>query len=312
MERQVLDLRNQNQRLGITPLQQSSQAIADIFKTLGQAEQQRQQREQLDRITDVISQGGKIQDVLAAINKPTQRDSGFRGILQGIGGAFGGNTDTGMRESLLNAALSESMRQPRTTDWQVVTDPATKELFRVNRATGQAERVSLNGTGGQSGSVAEPLMTPSSQSGSSTSAPSGTSLLDSLPRPSLMALAANSGVGDFMQPNIPLPGDNPSTGQPAQAQTPQKRAGGMGLKDKADYARAITQGTEKQGRPELSPGTPEFDAYIESLPAETRKMDIDTARKLFTTLKAQNPNLSMEELKALAESESRRLGWIID
>lgn len=113
MARQVIDLRTQDQRQGITSLQRSAQAIAGILQTIGQAEKVRRERETLDRITRALGEGATTAEAIAAAARQgPQFGTGIQGILQRVGGAFqppGGGIGQNIQQSIIGAALKRAL-----------------------------------------------------------------------------------------------------------------------------------------------------------------------------------------------------------
>lgn len=116
MARQIVDLRTQAQRQGITGLQQSAQAIAGILQIMGRAEKARRDREMLDRITRAIGEGKTnaeaIQSVIQATQERPQFGGGIQGILQKIGGVFqppGGGMGQGIQQAIVGQRLQQAL-----------------------------------------------------------------------------------------------------------------------------------------------------------------------------------------------------------
>ena len=112
MARQVIDLRTQEEKQGVTGLTKISQALNDALLTLGKGEKVRRERQQLDRVSTAIAGGAStIEAITAAANEPTQFDTGLRGILQKAGGAFGGSQTGGIKRQLQEAIIGQKINQ---------------------------------------------------------------------------------------------------------------------------------------------------------------------------------------------------------
>lgn len=84
MSRQVyplIDLRTSEQREGITRTQQTAQAIANIFKTAGAAEQKRRESQILDRITRAMSSGATAVEAISTVSQTPEFSSGISGEI---------------------------------------------------------------------------------------------------------------------------------------------------------------------------------------------------------------------------------------
>lgn len=120
--RQIIDLRTQTQREGITSAQQTSQAIAGILQTVGQAEQKRRERQQLDRIVRAISEGATtIEAIAAATRQEPQFSTGIPGALQRFGGAFQPSPG-GTQQAIVGQALQQALA-PKAQFPQGLTGP---------------------------------------------------------------------------------------------------------------------------------------------------------------------------------------------
>lgn len=109
--RQILDLRTQAQRQGISRTQQTAQAIADILKTTGKAAQVWRERQTLDRITRAISEGATtVEAIAAATRQEPQFSTGIPGALQRFGGAFQPSTG-GMQQAIIGNVLQQALEQ---------------------------------------------------------------------------------------------------------------------------------------------------------------------------------------------------------
>lgn len=114
MARQVLpliDLRTGAEREGITKRMQTVQSIANILKTVGEAEQKRRDRQMLDRITRAIAGGATTAEAIAATaGQAPQLSPGIPGILQRIGGASQPQQG-GVRQSIQQAIIGQRLQQ---------------------------------------------------------------------------------------------------------------------------------------------------------------------------------------------------------
>jgi hypothetical protein len=111
MARQVIDLRTEEEKRGVTGLQKASQAIADLLLTLGKTEQIRRERQQLDRVATAVASGASTIEAISAVaNQPPQFGTGIQGILQRIAGPFqpspGGGIGRGIQEAIIGRALT--------------------------------------------------------------------------------------------------------------------------------------------------------------------------------------------------------------
>lgn len=79
---------------GIEGANRGAQQIANLLGNIGRQEQIRQERQQLNRVTQIVAEaqaaGTQVttSQILSAINQPVETDTGFRGLLQKIGGRF--------------------------------------------------------------------------------------------------------------------------------------------------------------------------------------------------------------------------------
>ena len=113
---QTLDLRTSAQREGITKRQQTMQAIANILKTVGQAEKDRREGQQLDRVARAIAGGATTPEaILAVANQPPEFGTGITGALQKFGGAFqpsSGGMGQGIQQAIIGQALQQALTRP--------------------------------------------------------------------------------------------------------------------------------------------------------------------------------------------------------
>ncbi|GAG41328.1 unnamed protein product, partial [marine sediment metagenome] len=140
MARQILDLRTEEQKQGITGLQKSSQIIADILQDLGQGEQIRRERQQLDRIATAIAGGAStIEAINAAAKQPPEFSGGLSGILQRIGGGFQPPGGGGIRQSIQEAIIGQGLRRA-TEPPPLLTreEQREKALFGTRRRPSEA------------------------------------------------------------------------------------------------------------------------------------------------------------------------------
>lgn len=139
MARQILspiDLRTAEERRGLSSSQRNIQAIADILQALGQAEQTRRERQQLDRVATAIAGGATTNEaILAVANQPTEFGGGLPGILQRIGGGFQPPQRGGIRESLQMAIIGQAL-QPKPLLTRA--EQREKALFGTRRRPGEA------------------------------------------------------------------------------------------------------------------------------------------------------------------------------
>ena len=107
----TIDLRSAAQRQGITQNMQTAQAIANILKTAGQAEQVRQERQDLDRIATALASGMTNIEAISAVAKQRPEFSGgFVGGLQKFASAFQqspGRIGQGIDETVIGSRLRE-------------------------------------------------------------------------------------------------------------------------------------------------------------------------------------------------------------
>lgn len=127
----LIDLRTTAEREGITKRQQTVQAIVNILKTVGAAEQQT-----LDRITRAISSGATgIEAIAAVAGQKPEFGTGLPGILQRIGGMFQpseGGIGQGIQQAIIGQAISpkEALTIPQLR---------AKEAQRTRARPGTAE-----------------------------------------------------------------------------------------------------------------------------------------------------------------------------
>lgn len=107
----AIDLRTTAERQGITQNMQTTQALANILKTAGRAEQVRQERQTLDRIATAIAGGATTIEAISAIAKQRPEfGSGFTGGLQRFASAFQpspGRIGQGIQEDVIGSRLRE-------------------------------------------------------------------------------------------------------------------------------------------------------------------------------------------------------------
>ncbi len=111
-----IDLRTSEERRGLSKSQRNIQAITGIMQLLGQAEQKRRERQQLDSIATAIAAGAtSIEAINAEVNKAkqTQFSGGISGILQRIGGGFqpspGGGVGQGIQQAIVGQGLKQAL-----------------------------------------------------------------------------------------------------------------------------------------------------------------------------------------------------------
>ena len=114
MARQILrpiDLRSSAERQGVTRNQQTIQSIAGLFEIAGQAEQVRQDRQDLDRIARALANGETSIEAIAAVAKQKPEFSGgITGGLQRFASAFQpspGGIGQGIDERAIGSKLSQ-------------------------------------------------------------------------------------------------------------------------------------------------------------------------------------------------------------
>ena len=142
MARQIIDLRTPAQKRGETGLQQSAQVFADLFDTIGQAEQNRQERQSLERITKAISESATIEEITAAASQVPGFSPGITGGLQRFASAFQpspGGVGRGVQSSVLNAKLQQAFRDPLETEHKEAQIEATKSLTASRKETAKHE-----------------------------------------------------------------------------------------------------------------------------------------------------------------------------
>lgn len=108
----TIDFRTGAERQGITKNQQTAQSIAEIIKTIGRAEQNRQDRQDLERITKAISEAGTLDAISQAANASPVFSEGLRGGLQRFAGKFQpspGGVGQGIQSSIINATLQQAL-----------------------------------------------------------------------------------------------------------------------------------------------------------------------------------------------------------
>lgn len=107
----ALDFRTSAEREGITKAQQTAQSISNILKTIGQAEQARQERQTLDRVATAIAGGATTIEAISAVAKQSPGFSGgIPGIIQKAGSAFQpspGRIGQGIDETVIGSKLRE-------------------------------------------------------------------------------------------------------------------------------------------------------------------------------------------------------------
>lgn len=107
----AIDLRTSAEREGITKTQQTIQSLTNILKTVGQAEQVRQERQDLDRIATALAGGASTVEAIAAVAKQkAEFSSGIQGMVQRLGSAFQpspGGVGQGIDETVIGSKLRE-------------------------------------------------------------------------------------------------------------------------------------------------------------------------------------------------------------
>ena len=143
MARQVMspiDLRSQAERQGITRNMQTVQAIANILKTVGAAEQKRRESQTLQRITRAISGGATtIEAISAAAGEDPQFSTGIPGALQKIGGLFQPSPG-GMGQGIQQAIIGQKIKtDPLETEYLRERIGATKALTKQRQEATKQE-----------------------------------------------------------------------------------------------------------------------------------------------------------------------------
>lgn len=148
----TLDLRTQAQRQGITRTQQTVQAIANILQTVGLAEQQRRNRQTLDRITRAISGGANtIEAIAAAAEQRPEFSTGIPGVLQKIGGAFqpSGGMGQAIQQAIIGQTIESEYKEPTplrpisTGDVTSVFDPSTGQIIPTKHPSARVPSTSV-------------------------------------------------------------------------------------------------------------------------------------------------------------------------
>ena len=106
----TIDLRSSAEREGITKTQQTVTALAKILETAGQAEQVRQERQDLDRIATALAGGATITEAIAAAKQKPEFSGGITGLLQRGASAFQpspGRIGQGIQEDVIGSRLRE-------------------------------------------------------------------------------------------------------------------------------------------------------------------------------------------------------------
>ena len=162
MARQVLspiDLRTSEEKRGLSKSQRNLMAITSILQTLGQAEQTRRERQQLDSIATAMAGGAtSIEAINAEVNKAkqTQFSGGISGILQRIGGGFqpspGGGVSQGIQQAIVGQGVKQALApkslattglsQPekdRRERFKEVTKDIDTEIKRLTKVNAQGQ-----------------------------------------------------------------------------------------------------------------------------------------------------------------------------
>ena len=106
----AIDLRSSAEREGITKTQQTVTALAKILETAGQAEQVRQERQDLDGIATALAGGATITEAIAAAKQKPEFSGGITGLLQRGASAFQpqpGRIGQGIQEDAIGSRLRE-------------------------------------------------------------------------------------------------------------------------------------------------------------------------------------------------------------
>ena len=107
----TIDLRTSAEREGITKDHQTAMAISNILKTIGRAEQVRQERQDLDRIATALARGMTDIEAIAAVAKQRPEFAGgITGGLQKFASAFQpspGRIGQGIQEDVIGSRLRE-------------------------------------------------------------------------------------------------------------------------------------------------------------------------------------------------------------
>lgn len=140
MARQVLspiDLRTAEEKRGLSSSQRNLQAITEILGVLGQGEQIRRERQQLDRIATAVASGSSIIEAIkAAADQGPDISKGLPGILQRVGGAFQPPTaGGGIQQSLQQAIIGQALKPKPLLSREEQRDVA---LFGKKKRAGEA------------------------------------------------------------------------------------------------------------------------------------------------------------------------------
>lgn len=123
----LIDLRTSAQREGITRSQETAQAIANILKTMGAAEQKRRERQTLDRITRAISGGATVSEAIMAAEQGPEFSTGIPGALQRFGGMFQpspGAMGQSIQQAIIGQKIQAEFQKP-TPLRPISTGPVT-------------------------------------------------------------------------------------------------------------------------------------------------------------------------------------------
>lgn len=144
--RQILspiDIRTGEERRGLSESQRNIQAITGILQLLGQAEQKRRERQQLDRVARALDRGKKITEVITALDRDKtitevinaiqqepEFSGGPAGILQRVGGAFQPQAGGGVGQNILQTIIGQGLRQAGAPK-PLLTQPEQREAALV-------------------------------------------------------------------------------------------------------------------------------------------------------------------------------------
>ena len=134
-----IDLRSQAERQGITRNQQTAQAIAEIMKTVGAAEQKRRESQTLDRITRAMAGGATVPEAIMASTQEPEFGTGISGALQKIGGMFQPSPG-GMRQNIQQAIMGQAIQtDPLDTEYKRAQIKATESLTKQRQEAAKQE-----------------------------------------------------------------------------------------------------------------------------------------------------------------------------
>lgn len=133
-------------RSGAERTQAASQQLFQLFDRIGKQEQIRQQRQQLDRVSTLVTtaqaegRNPSLSEIMKSINQPAQFDPGIGGIFQNISSRFqpqGGGLNEQVQTGIVSDALRRAL-QPGSTEIPAGLEVSGARTDEFGRITGKS------------------------------------------------------------------------------------------------------------------------------------------------------------------------------